>query len=79
MLRKFRNNYWILFTFWKIRIFLTLQTVDFIMETEREMTERWIKEAEFAIKSKFRKFIYLVALIVLVFLLIWYLLFKNNF
>ncbi|MEK6937077.1 MAG: hypothetical protein AABW58_03330 [Nanoarchaeota archaeon] len=42
------------------------------METEREMTERWVREAEYAIKSKFRKFLYIFALVVLIFLFIWF-------
>jgi len=46
------------------------------METEREMTERWVKETEYAIKG-FRKFIYFLALIILIFLFIRYFLFKD--
>ncbi len=42
------------------------------METEREMTERWVKEAEFAIKNKLKTLAYIFALIVLIITVIWY-------
>lgn len=58
-------------------MFLTLKIVKLTMETEREMTERWVKEAEYAIKSKLRKISYLVAIVVLIFVFLWY--FKKPF
>mgnify|MGYP001598550790 FL=1 len=56
----------------KIIMFLTLKIVDFTMETEREMTERWIKETEYAVKNKIKTIIYIIILVVLASAFIWY-------
>ena len=42
------------------------------METEREMTERWIKETEYAVKNKIKTIIYIIILVVLASAFIWY-------